>query len=80
MSVLSTAASVLITNAIVSKAFNNLLVAYAKAINKAYVRTGALFQHRFGRISVTTDRYFDALVRYIQQNPQKHGFVNDFRE
>ena len=64
----------------VSHAFNNLLNGYAKAINKAYQRTGALFQHHFGRIPVTTDRYFLALTHYIHYNPQKHGFVADFRE
>ncbi len=64
----------------VSKALNHFLVAYAKAINKAYGRTGALFQHHFGRIPVTSDRYFAALVRYIHHNPRKHGFVSDFRD
>jgi putative transposase len=64
----------------VSKAFNNFLTAYAKAINKAYNRTGALFQHHFGRIPIHTDRYFRALVRYIHHNPCKHGFVDDFRD
>ncbi len=64
----------------ISHAFNNLFNGYAKAINKAYQRTGALFQHHFGRIPVTTDRYFLALIHYIHYNPQKHGFVADFRE
>jgi REP element-mobilizing transposase RayT len=64
----------------VSKAFNNWLNAYAKAINKAYGRTGSLFQHHFGRLRVTSDRYFVALVHYIHYNPQKHGFAKDFRE
>ncbi|MGB7538523.1 MAG: hypothetical protein WBM17_08300 [Anaerolineales bacterium] len=62
------------------KAFNNFLTAYAKAINKAYGRTGALFQHHFGRIPIHSDRYFRALVRYIHHNPSKHGFVKDFRD
>lgn len=75
----SETASVL-TPAEVSRAFNNFLVAYAKAINKAYGRTGPLFQHHFGRIPVTTDRYFTALIHYIHHNPHKHGFVTDFRE
>jgi putative transposase len=69
-----------IKTASVSKAFNNFLTAYAKAINKAYGRTGALFQHHFGRIPIHSDRYFNALVRYIHHNPCKHGFVNDFRD
>jgi putative transposase len=62
-----------------SQYFSNLFNAYAKAINKAYQRTGALFQRPFGRIEVTTDAYLAQLVIYIHQNPQKHGFVDDFR-
>jgi len=57
-----------------------LFNAYAKAINAAYHRTGSLFQHLFGRIEVTTYAYLARLVVYIHQNPQKHGFVADFRD
>jgi len=60
--------------------FSNLFNSYAKAINKAYNRTGRLFQERFGRIEVTSDRYFVALIRYIHRNPQKHGLATDFRD
>jgi putative transposase len=63
-----------------SQCFSNLFNAYAKAINKAYSRTGSLFQDRFHRIEVTTDQYFTNLVYYIHMNPQKHGFVADFRD
>jgi REP element-mobilizing transposase RayT len=59
--------------------FGHLLNSYAKAINKTYQRAGSLFQSRFGRIRVDTDRYLMQLVTYIHQNPQKHGFVDDFR-
>ena len=62
-----------------SQHFSNLFNAYAKAFNKAYHRTGALFQRPFGRIEVASDAYFVYLVVYIHQNPQKHGFVEDFR-
>lgn len=62
-----------------SRAFSNLFNAYAQAINKAYGRTGSLFEERFRRIEVTSERYFTNLVFYIHFNPQKHGFVNDFR-
>ena len=79
-SVLVTKSVSMVTSASVSKAFNNFLVAYAKAINKGYGRTGALFQHHFGRIPVTTDSYFTTLIRYIHRNPYKHGFVSDFRD
>ncbi len=59
--------------------FSNLFNSYAKSINKAYGRTGALFQRPFGRIEVTSDAYYTYLVYYIHLNPQKHGFTKDFR-
>lgn len=73
-------ASVSVTPTLASKAFNNFLTAYAKGINKTYHRTGALFQHHFGRIPVGSNRYFTALVRYIPYNPCRHGFVDDFHD
>ena len=63
-----------------SQKFSDLFNSYAKAINKAYGRTGSLFQHPFGRIPITNDRQFWSVVAYIHQNPQKHHFVEDFRE
>ncbi|MFZ1081030.1 MAG: hypothetical protein WAO19_03805 [Candidatus Kryptoniota bacterium] len=63
-----------------SQNFSNLFNAYAKAINKGYGRTGSLFEERFGRIPVTSDSYFTTLIFYIHYNPQKHGFVGDFRD
>jgi len=62
-----------------SQQFGNLFNAYAKAINRAYARTGSLFENPFGRIPVTSESYLVYLVTYIHQNPQKHGFVTDFR-
>jgi putative transposase len=64
----------------VSQQFSNFFNAYAKSINKSYGRTGSLLQHPFGRRMVQTDSYFLRAVRYIHQNPQKHRFVNDFRD
>lgn len=62
-----------------SRQFSNFFNAYAKTINKAYGRTGSLFQHPFGRVPITSDRQFWNVIAYIHQNPQKHGFVEDFR-
>ena len=62
-----------------SQQFGNLFNAYAKAINKAYDRTGSLFENPFGRVPVTSESHLVYLVTYIHQNPQKHGFVTDFR-
>lgn len=64
----------------VSDQFSNFFNAYAKTINKAYGRTGSLFQHPFGRVPITSTRQFWNVVAYIHQNPQKHGFVRDFRD
>lgn len=64
----------------VSDQFSNFFNAYAKTINKTYGRTGSLFQHPFGRVPITSDRQFWNVIAYIHQNPQKHGFVKDFRD
>ena len=63
-----------------SQAFSNFFNAYTKAINKAYGRTGSLFENPFHRIPVHDSKYFWNLVIYIHQNPQRHGFVDDFRD
>jgi putative transposase len=62
-----------------SQQFGNLFNAYTKAINRAYERTGSLFQNPFGRKRVDSDAYFVWLITYIHHNPQKHGMVDDFR-
>jgi REP element-mobilizing transposase RayT len=62
-----------------SQQFGNLFNAYAKAINKAYGRTGSLFEHPFRRVQVESDAHIVQLVAYIHRNPEKHGFVDDFR-
>jgi putative transposase len=64
----------------VSQYFSNFFNAYTKSINKAYNRTGSLFEERFERIEVDSDLQFLNLVFYIHFNPQKHGFVDDFKE
>ncbi len=63
-----------------SRCFSNFFNAYAKSINKAYSRTGSLFEHPFGRVLIADDRQFWNVIAYIHQNPQKHKFVNDFRD
>lgn len=62
-----------------SRQFSNLFNAYSKAFNRLYGRTGSLFEHPFHRVVVETDAHFQSLVVYIHRNPQKHGFVDDFR-
>ena len=64
----------------ISRAFSNLFSTYTKAINKAYDRSGSLFEKPFHRKLIQDERYFTTLVAYIHRNPQLHGFVDDFRE
>lgn len=64
----------------ISLQFRNFFSTYSKAINKAYQRTGSLFEKSFKRRLVSDDSYFKTLIVYIHQNPQKHGFVDDFRD
>jgi len=64
----------------ITQQFSNFFNSYAKAINTTYKRTGSLFQKRFGRVEVDSERYFAQLIHYIHFNPQKHGFVEDFRQ
>lgn len=62
-----------------TRAFQAFFTAYAQAINKAYGRSGRLFQQHFGRREVHTDADFESLIFYVHANPQRHGFVDDFR-
>ena len=63
----------------ISKAFSNFFNAYAKAINKAYGRSGSLFQDRFKRILISEESYLINLILYVHLNPENHKLVEDFR-
>lgn len=55
--------------------FSHLFNAYTQAINKKYHRTGSLFETKFERKLVNSERYFQQLIFYIHNNPVHHGFV-----
>ncbi|OQX79034.1 MAG: hypothetical protein B6D64_05475 [Bacteroidetes bacterium 4484_276] len=59
--------------------FSNLFNAYTKAINKAFNRTGSLFQEHLDRIRVTDESYLKHLIAYVHLNPVKHGFTDNFK-
>jgi hypothetical protein len=63
-----------------SQYFANFFNAYTRGINNATGRSGALFERPFKRIPVTNEKHLMQLVIYIHQNPQKHQFVEDFRD
>jgi len=60
-----------------SRQFGNLFNSYAQSFNKAYDRTGSLFEKPFKRKRITSDEYFIHLIYYIHYNPTHHGFVDD---
>lgn len=62
-----------------SQQFSNHFNAYSKAFNNAYERIGSLFHNPFKRIQITSNKHLIQLVKYIHQNPQKHGPIDDFR-
>ena len=59
--------------------FSNFFNAYARAFNKRFGRSGALFKRPFSRKRVDSPLYFQNVLIYIHQNPQKHGLIDDFR-
>jgi putative transposase len=64
----------------ISKAFRDFFIAYSKSINKAYDRTGALFQQKFKRKEITDDGYFTSVVQYIHANPIEAKLCNNYEE
>ena len=63
-----------------SQYFSNFFNAYTRGVNIATGRSGALFERPFERIPITNEKYLMRLIVYIHQNPQKHKFVEDFRD
>lgn len=63
-----------------SQYFSNFFNAYSRGVNIAVQRTGALFERPFKRIAIDRETYLMRLIVYIHQNPQKHGFVFDFKD
>ncbi len=63
-----------------SQQFSNFFNSYTKTLNKAYGRTGTLWEGRFKRKIVEDDNYLKRLIAYIHLNPEFHQFVDDFRK
>ena len=61
-------------------AFSNFLNSYAKSYNKVFERHGGLFQRKFKRKQIDTFGYLTAVIKYIHQNPQNHGLIQDFKK
>ncbi len=63
-----------------SKQLSHFFNSYAQSINKAFRRTGPLFESPFERKLIDNDSYLTSMVYYCHYNPQSHEFVNDFKE
>ncbi|MBE9007094.1 transposase [Fortiea sp. LEGE XX443] len=63
-----------------SDAMKSLSLAYTKAINKRFNRSGVLFQGRFQSIHISQTDYLINLSRYIHLNPVKAGLVQQPEE
>ena len=50
---------------------------YTQAFNRAYGRTGTLFEGPYKALEVKTDAYFVNLCSYIHLNPVHHGLVEE---
>ncbi len=65
---------------LISRSFSNLFNSYAQAINKAYGRTGTLFEEPFRRVGIKNEAHCCWVLSYINTNAQHHRFVKDFRD
>ncbi|TWI81454.1 hypothetical protein IQ13_2472 [Lacibacter cauensis] len=63
-----------------SKQLSHFFNSYAQSINRAYNRTGPLFESAFKRKLIDDDSYLTSVIYYCHYNAQLHGFVSDFKE
>lgn len=64
----------------ISHFMHRVLTAYACYFNDRYGKTGHLFERRFHAKACRNDMYAIALMRYIEMNPVRAGFVRHPRE
>ena len=60
---------------LVEKSLKDFFISYSKSINKAYNRTGSLFQTKFKRKPILDDSYLMNIVAYLHLNPVRAGIV-----
>lgn len=65
---------------IVKKNIGILLSSYTKAINKAYNRTGSLFQQHTKTKLLKNENYLLTAIAYIHQNPLRKALVNNIED
>jgi REP element-mobilizing transposase RayT len=63
-----------------SKQLSHFFNSYSQSINKAYKRTGSLFESPFKRKLIDDEGYITSMIAYCHFNAQHHKFVSDFRD
>jgi putative transposase len=58
-----------------SRGMHRLNFTYAQWFNALHERVGHLFQGRFGAYSIESDRHYDAVIRYVDENPVRAGLA-----
>lgn len=64
---------------VVSNQFRRYFITYSMAINNQEKKTGSLFSKNFKRLEIEDEEYLRYVTFYIHINPQKHGWIEDFR-
>jgi putative transposase len=65
---------------VVSNQFRRYFITYSMAINNQEKKTGSLFSKNFKRLEIEDEEYLRYVTFYIHINPQKHGWIEDFRK
>lgn len=63
-----------------SKQLGHFFNSYAQSVNKAYNRTGPLFESPFERKLIDNEKYLISMIYYCHRNPVHHGFVSNWQE
>jgi putative transposase len=65
-------------DSMLERQMNRFLVSYVNYYNNKYVRSGAVFQSPFKRVSIEGDAHLQMALVYVNANAQKHKLVDDF--
>jgi len=65
---------------LVVRQLKRLFITYAMAINKQENRAGNLFDPKYKRLEITKQDYLEYVIFYTHYNPEKHGFINSFKD
>ncbi len=60
--------------------FRRFFISYSMSINRQQNLSGNLFCRPFKRLQIEDEDYLRYLAFYIHYNPQKHGYINDFKK